>query len=274
MSTEREIREHYARGEERDRLETPFGEVEFARTCEIVERHLPAAPAVVADVGGGPGRYALWLAERGYTVRHRDVIDLHREQLAADAAARGVSVDSAIADARALDLPDASVDAVLLLGPIYHLPTRADRVGAFAEAARVVRPGGPVFAAAISRWAPRLHGEVAERLADAYPSIREAVEIAESCGRLPPLYEGSFSGYCHRPDDLRDEVLASGLELVDLVGAEGIAFALGDLEQRLALPAARAVVFDAARALERIPELLGLSPHLIVTARRSQLVLG
>jgi SAM-dependent methyltransferase len=263
MSTEREIREHYARGEERDRLETPFGQVEYARTCEIVERHLPAAPAVVADVGGGPGRYALWLAERGYTVRHRDVIALHREQLAADAAARGVSVDSAIADARALDLPDASVDAVLLLGPIYHLPTRADRVGAFVEAARVVRPGGPVFAAAISRWAPRLHGEVAERLADAYPSIREAVEIAESCGRLPPLYEGSFSGYCHRPDDLRDEVLASGLELVDLVGAEGIAFALGDLEQRLAL-----------RALERIPERLGLSPHLIVTARRSQLVLG
>ena len=123
MSTDGEIREHYGRGEERDRLLSPFGQVEFARTCEIVERHLPPAPAVVADIGGGPGRYSLWLAERGYTVHHRDLIDLHREQVAADAAARGVTIDSAIADARALDLPDASVDAALLLGPIYHLPT-------------------------------------------------------------------------------------------------------------------------------------------------------
>jgi len=166
------------------------------------------------------------------------------------------------------------VDAVLLLGPIYHLPTRDDRVAALSEAGRVVRPGGPVFAAAISRWAPRLHGEVADRLAETHPSIRETVEIAESSGRLQPLFEGSFSGYCHRPGDLRAEVLASGLELVDLVGVEGIAFALADLGERLAAPATRAVVLDAARALERIPELLGLSPHLLVTARRSQLVLG
>ncbi len=81
---------------------------------------------------------------------------LHREQVAADAAAGGLTIDSAIGDARALDLPDASVDAVLLLGPIYHLPTPADRVAALVEAGRVVRPGGPIFAVAISRWAPRL----------------------------------------------------------------------------------------------------------------------
>ena len=192
----------------------------------------------------------------------------------ADAAARGVTIDSAIADARALDLPDASVDAALLLGPIYHLPTPADRVAALVEAGRVVRPGGPIFAVAISRWAPRLHGQVAERLAETYPAIDEVVAVAESSGRLQPLYEGSFSGYCHRPDELRGEIRAAGLEFVDLVGVEGIAFALADLEERLADPAARAVVLDAARALERIPELLGLSPHLLATARRSQLVLG
>ena len=48
--------------------------------------------------------------------------------MAADAAARRLGIDSAIADARQLDLPDESVDAVLLLGPIYHLPPRDDRV--------------------------------------------------------------------------------------------------------------------------------------------------
>jgi SAM-dependent methyltransferase len=190
MSTDDEIREHYARGEERDRLLGPFGQVEFARTCEILERSLPPAPAVVADVGGGPGRYALWLAGRGYAVHHRDLVELHVEQLSADAVVRGFKVDSRIADARDLDLADASVDAVLLLGPIYHLPTREDRARALAEAARVVRPGGPVFAVAISRWAARLHGEVAERLGEEFESMHEAVELVERTGRLMPLFDG------------------------------------------------------------------------------------
>ncbi len=275
MSTDGEIHEHYARGEERDRLLGPFGQVEFARTCEILERSLPPAPAVVADVGGGPGRYALWLAGRGYAVHHRDLVELHLEQLSADAAVRGFKVDSRIADARDLDLADASVDAVLLLGPIYHLPTREDRVRALAEAARVVRPGGPVFAVAISRWAARLHGEVAERLGEEFESMHEAVELVERTGRLMPLFEGSFSAYTHRPDEFRDEILAAGLDLVDLVGVEGIAFALSDLEERLQDPTLREIVLDAARALERVPELLGLSPHLLATARRHpRFVLG
>jgi 2-polyprenyl-3-methyl-5-hydroxy-6-metoxy-1,4-benzoquinol methylase len=267
VSTDDEIREHYARGEERDRLLSPFGQVEFARTCEILTRALPPAPAVVADVGGGPGRYALWLAEQGYTVHHRDLVELHIDELSADAADRGLEIDSRIADARDLDLPDASVDAVLLLGPIYHLPTRHDRVAALTEAARVVRPGGPIFAVAISRWAARLHGEVAERLGEEFTSMHEAVELVERTGRLMPLVEGSFSAYTHRPEELRDEVLAAGLELVDLVGVEGIAFALADLEERLGEPVLREIVFNAARALERVPELLGLSPHLLATAR-------
>jgi SAM-dependent methyltransferase len=268
VSAPEELHGHYERGEERDRLLSPFGQVEFTRTCEILERALPPPPAAVADVGGGPGRYALWLAGLGYTVHHRDLVELHVEQAAAGAAAAGLALDSRIADARDLDLGDASVDAVLLLGPIYHLPARADTVRALAEAGRVVRPGGPVFAVAISRWAPRLHGEVASRLGEVFSSIREAVELVERTGRLMPLFEGSFSGYCHRPDELRDEVRAAGLELVDLVGIEGIAFALGDLEERMAAADLRAPVLDAARALERIPELLGLSPHLLATARR------
>jgi hypothetical protein len=57
----------------------------------------------------------------------------------ADAVAAGLDVDSRVADARGLDLDDGSVDAALLLGPIYHLPPRDARVGALAEAARAVR---------------------------------------------------------------------------------------------------------------------------------------
>ena len=263
-----ELHEHYARGEERDRLSTPLGVVEFERTVEIVLRALPDPPAVVADVGGGPGRYALWLAELGYTVLHRDLVPLHVTQLAEEAATLGLSIDAAQGDARDLDLCERSVDAVLLLGPLYHLVARADRLRALSEACRVVKPGGPVFAAAISRWAPRLHGDVVAMMRHTYPNIREQLAVVERSGVIPALFPGSFSGFCHRPQQLRAELRAADLEVIDVVSVEGIAFALERLEERLAQSDDRAVVMEAARALERVPELLGISPHLLATARR------
>jgi SAM-dependent methyltransferase len=260
------LHDYYEKGGERDRLSRPFGVLELERTKEILLRHLPAPPAVVADVGGGPGRYALWLAERGHQVQHCDLVALHVEQLQEDAA--GLPVTSKVADARSLDLADASVDAVLLLGPIYHLRQRDDRLRALGEARRVVRPGGPVFVAAISRWAPRLDGELRLRLYERYESLREETRKVERTGWLPPLAQGSFTGYCHRPQQLRAELRAAGLEVVDLVGVEGPAFLLHDLADRLGDPLDRTVVLDAARTFERVPELLGIGPHLLATGLR------
>ena len=91
--------------------------------------------------------------------------------------------------------------------------------------------------------------------------------LFRSTGLLPPLFPGSFSGYCHRPQQLRSEIRAAGMDVIDLVSIEGLSFALPDLEQRLANPETRSVVLDAARVVERVPELLGLGPHLLATAR-------
>jgi hypothetical protein len=49
---------HYAQGRELNRLGGPKGVLEFERTKEILLGALPPAPATIADVGGGPGRYA------------------------------------------------------------------------------------------------------------------------------------------------------------------------------------------------------------------------
>ena len=258
---------YYERGEERDRLAVQArGVLEFERTVEIVGRHLPAPPALVADIGGGPGRYALWLAGLGYQVAHRDLMPLHVRQLTESAGGDG-AIGSRVADARNLDLADASADAVLLLGPLYHLPDRAG-LAALAEARRVVKPGGPVFAAAISRWAPRLDGELRSRLYEPYPAIRELVPALERTGWMGPLHEGSFTAYCHRPAQLRRELRAAGLVVADLVCVEGAAFLLGDLDERRADPRHWQVVLDASRATERVPELLGLGPHLLATGIR------
>jgi SAM-dependent methyltransferase len=260
-----DLQAYYARDEERDRLGEGVGQIEFLRTVEVLERTLPPAGAVIADIGGGPGRYTDWLVDAGYTVVHRDIVEHHVEQVQAR---HGERVDSRVADAMALDLDDASVDAVLLLGPLYHLYTDADRVTALREAARVVRPGGPVFGAAISRWAPRMDGMLIAKVHRAYPVIVDMVDEMERTGYMAPVHESSFCGYSHRPDELRAEVVAAGLDVLSLVSVEGVAFLLGDLDERMADADERALLFDTLRVLESVPELLGVGQHLLVTARR------
>jgi SAM-dependent methyltransferase len=260
-----DLQAYYARDEERDRLSTGVGRVEFLRTVEVASRSLPAAPAVVADIGGGPGRYTDWLVDAGYTVIHRDLVAAHVEQVRSRHAPR---VDTAVGDARALDLSDDSVDAVLLLGPLYHLEDPADRLRALDEARRVVRSRGVVYVAAISRWAARLHGMLVERVHLKYPAIVEMVDEMEATGEMRPIHDSSFNGYAHTSDQLRDEVQESGLVLESCVALEGISFALSDLDQRLDDPDERQLLLDTLRAHESVTELLGLGPHLLATARK------
>ncbi len=264
---------YYQRGGERDRLAEPRGQLEFERTKEILLRHLPQPPAIVADIGGGPGRYALWLAELGYQVVHRDLMPMHVEQLR-QASGGNPRIDAAVADARELDLADASADAVLLLGPLYHLGRRPDRLQALAEARRVVRPGGPVFVAAISRWAPRMDGVLRLRLYEGPRGVEGELPGIERTGHLPPFSPDGFNGYTHRPRQLRAELIASGLRVVDLVCVEGPPYLLDDLPERLADDEARRVVLETARALERVPELLGIGPHLLATGASDEIPAG
>lgn len=263
---ESDLQAYYARDEERERLSAGVGRVEFLRTTEVVSRSLPAAPAVVADIGGGPGRYTDWLVGAGYTVTHRDLVAGHVEQVRSRHAQR---VDTAVGDARALDLPDESVDAVLLLGPLYHLENPTDRIRALSEARRVVRGRGVVYVAAISRWAARLHGMLVEHTHLKHPTIVEMIDEMEATGEMRPIHDNSFNGYAHTPEQLREEVKRSGLDLESCVALEGISFALSDLDQRLDDPDERNLLLDTLRALEPVTDLLGLGPHLLVTARKS-----
>jgi SAM-dependent methyltransferase len=261
------LQEYYAQGAEDTRLSGGAGLLEFERTKELILRHLPAPPGTVADIGGGPGAYSIWLASLGYEVEHRDVVELHVEQLKARLPV-GARVSTAVGDARQLDLDDASVDAVLLLGPLYHLPERQERIQALTELCRVLRHGGIAFVAAVSRWSPRLNGILARKIYEPFPKALDDICGVEDTGELPPLFPGSFAGYVHRPRQLRDEVEACGLEVRDVVAIEGPAALLADLDERLSDERHRDVLLASLRTLEGVPELLGATPHLLAIARR------
>jgi hypothetical protein len=91
--------------------------------------------------------------------------------------------------------------------------------------------------------------------------------LGEPQGTLPPLHPASFTCHTHRPEELRSEAVDAGLVVGDLVGLEGHTFALPDLAERLADDLDREVLLDSLRRIQRVPELLGLSPHLLVVAR-------
>jgi len=261
----------YARGLERDRLTAGQGALELARTQALLVRYLPQPPAVIADVGGGPGRYAIWLAERGYRVHLVDPIPLHIEQARADAAAHANSAlaSAEVGDARALRLPDASADAVLLLGPLYHLPERFDRVRALSEARRVCRPGGVVLAAAISRFASTLDGLRGGYLEDpAFASIA-ASDREDGRHSNPTGHPAYFTtAYFHRSEELALECADGGLTHEATLAVEGPGWLLGDLDARLADEPRRSVLLRALAVLESEPTLLGASAHLLAVARR------
>jgi ubiquinone/menaquinone biosynthesis C-methylase UbiE len=270
-SRDDEIAAYYARGLERDRLGGGPGALEFLRTQVLLERHLPMAPAVVADVGGGPGRYAVWLAERGYQVHLVDPILLHVEQARVAAGVRpGQALASAeVGDARALQLPDASADAVLLLGPLYHLPERADRLKALGEARRVCRTGGVIIAAAISRFASTLDGLRGGYLEDsAFAAVADG-DRRDGRHFNPTGHPAYFTtAYFHRPEELAAECAEIGLSREATFAIEGPGWLLSDLEVRLADERRRVVLLNALEALEAEPTLLGVSAHLLVVARR------
>jgi SAM-dependent methyltransferase len=258
------IGEYYAQGREQARLETT-NRLELLRTRELLARFLPAPPARVLDVGGGAGVHARPLLERGYDVQLVDPVELHVEQ------ARAAGVPADVGDARALDHPDDAVDAVLLLGPLYHLVAADDRRQALREAARVVAPGGVVIAAAISRFASTIDGLARGFLAD--PDFETIVErdIAEGRHENPTAHPGWFTtAYFHRPDELAAEVEAAGLRLVRLVAVEGPASMLlaADEARWLEDEERRAVLLRAIRRVESEPALLGASAHVIAIAHR------
>ena len=267
-----EISAHYEEGIEKERLlGGGVGRLEYLRTRELLARHLPPAAATILDVGGGAGAYALPLAKEGYSVYLVDPVPLHVEQVTAASVAQPEAplVGVEVGDARSLSHEDESVDAVLLLGPLYHLTLRDERIQALRETWRVVRPGGVVVAAAISRFASTIDGLLRGFLLD--PEFEPIIErdVREGQHRNPTERPEWFTtAYFHLPEELRGEVKEAGFAVEALVGIEGPAWAVPDLDTWLEDPRQRAKLLAAIERVEAEPSLIGASAHLLVVARR------
>jgi SAM-dependent methyltransferase len=254
------VNAYYARGGEIERLNGGHGRLEFLRTRDVLRRLLPPSPARVLDVGGGAGVHARWLVADGYQVRLVDPVPLHVQHAGAIA-----GVDAVLGDARKLGEPDAAYRATLLLGPLYHLLDRRDRVAALSEAARVTARGGIVAAATISRYAGLYDTLARGRYVDA--DVRRITDAELVSGVHEPFDQDLFTlAYFHHPDEILEEFADAGLTGASRYALEGGAWLFADRDGWLEEDGRTAVLLDALRCVEQEPSLFGISSHLLTVA--------
>ena len=267
-----QILSFYRQTQEAKRLTNDVrGQIECARTQEIITRYLPDPPAVVLDIGGGSGPYACWLAKAGYEVHLVDPVDLHVQQ------AKEVSnqqpehpiASISLGDARALRFASASADAVLLLGPLYHLIDKSERLLALREASRVLRDGGIIVAAGISRFASLLDSFCKDRLGNSVARDIVQNDLETGYHRNPTDNLEFFTdAYLHRPEELRSELVEAGFQHQATLAVQGPAWLFKSVENYWANPEQRAAVLDLIRKVEAEPSILGMSSHILAIGKK------
>jgi len=242
---------------------------EFAITLRALEDYLPKPPAKILDVGGGPGRYAIALIQRGYEVTlfdlSRGCLELAREK-AEEAGVELAGYEHG--DARDFSrFEDESFDAVLLLGPLYHLLEEGDRRRAIREARRVLRPEGLVFAAFIARYAPIRWA--AKHEPEWILEHRARVNELLASGALRARPGGGFTdAYFSHPSEVWPLMEAEGFKTLDLIACEGVVSMIEEKVNELSGELWEAWV-ELNYRLGRDPSLHGAAEHLLYVGRRS-----
>jgi SAM-dependent methyltransferase len=263
---DKELINFYDQSSEETRLQIGLGPLEFERNKILIARYLQNKKCVIADVGGGTGFYAEWLSRLGHDVILIDPVTKHIDR-AKKRSARSRYFRCIAGDARNLPIEASSVDLVILHGPLYHLQDRSDRIKAIKEASRVLRIGGTVLGFAITYSA--------STLAALNTGMIHIPEIFDMClGELnngdhtPPFnFPGILpASYFHKPVDLIREFELSGLRSIDLVAVEGLAWLDRKYFESWASPLTRNRLLDLVNLTESHPELLCISPHIMIAA--------
>ena len=264
-----EIISYYSKSyDESERLTDGFGQLERARTEELITRFLPEKPAVILDVGGATGIYSFFMASLGYEVHLVDIVHKHIEQARSKSQEAGMSVLSSmrVGDARALGFPDESADVVIMHGPLYHLTEIKDRHLALSEAWRVLRPKGILLAFAVTRYAGAIYGITKEHIYDA--DYRRMIEREIKTGNRTNPPEGIttlLSAYFHLPKELCHELEAVKFKCETVLGVVGPAWLVPQIDTAWGDPAKREAMMEMARLLENEPVL---GPRLLAVGRK------
>jgi SAM-dependent methyltransferase len=266
---EARVARHYDEASDAEMARLPQDSpVELAVTLRWLAR-VAQAGDVVAEIGVGGGHYTEYLARVGCRLH---LVDISARLLAAvEARLRAAGLEDRLAGCHRVSgtelegLASESVDVVLLMGPLYHLQSLADRQGAVRESARILKRGGRLFAAGINRLSYLRDllrcgfGPASARVAFHAQYLRD--------GNLDPEHAPPI-GYAHLTTAAEFLALFAGaFEKIAFVGVESFAAAWQDLIRKL--PAEEKDVWlDLVEATGQSAEGVGQSDHFLFIGRK------
>ena len=130
-------------------------QLEAEITWRYLNRYLPPHGGLL-EVGCGTGFYTFALARRGYQMTAIDLADEYRGQMQGNGT--GVSISPirlifvSVMHVPLRGVPREAFDAVLLMGPLYHLVLETDRLAALRSAYACLKPGGVIVSTLVSRF--------------------------------------------------------------------------------------------------------------------------
>lgn len=274
-SIDKDVLAGYNAGIEKGRLHTDLGLIEFERTKEILCELLPPPPAVIYDIGGGYGEYSYFLSSLGYDVYLYDLSERNIEMSYELGKEQNLTLKcAAVADARSIDRPDASADAILLFGPLYHIVDYDERILCLKECRRLLKPNGLLFTAAITRYATTLwaittydRNELLDETAFC-DMIRHEIKTGNHIKNPNSRYSGIGRSYFHLPDELKDEIEASGFKNTDIRGVIGPCWLIPNIDEVWHDESKRESIMRIVRLLEKEKSIMGLSTHLLSISRK------
>ncbi len=271
MEIDREILAYYNTGVEKGRLETDIFQLERERTEEIISRYLPDHKIKILDIGGGTGHYSFWLKEQAHEVHLVDPVRFNIDEAKNEANRRKNAPDSIkLAEARELGFEDNYFDLVLMMGPLYHLTRLEDRQEALKESLRVLKKGGTLLAAGITRYASLFDGFFRNLIKD--PDFFQIVDQDIATGQhrnFSNKLAYFTTAYFHFPEDLKKEIAEGGFEVKEMIAIESFGWLIPNFVKKWAEKDYRPLLLESIRRVEKNPDLMSMSAHFMVTANKS-----
>ena len=254
---------------ETDRLGQHVFQLEKIRTQEIILRYLKP-PMNIADIGGATGAYSFWLYDMGHHVHLLDAAEFHIEAATKISISENKPLASiSLGDARQLPYDDEQFDLVLLFGPLYHLQEKEDRVKSIAEAKRVLKKGGELFAATITRYASLFDGFWQGFIDD--PAFENIVnQDLEDGNHFNPVNHPMYftDAHFHTQKEIEEEFTNAGFSNFNIIAIEGFGWLTPKFIERWNDEEARNKMLRYIKQTENDPIMIGISAHVMTIATK------
>jgi len=258
-----EISNYYSSGVEEKRLFQGEFQLERVRTQELILRFLNQRKSKILDVGGGAGFYSFWLKKLGHQVSLVDPVERNLELVRTQE--KKSKLDSIVlAEACNLPFENNTFDVVLMLGPLYHLPCKKERLMALQEAKRILKKNGKVITVGITRYASMFEGYFHGALKDKSFISMMNQDIKNGQHRNKSgRFDYFTTSYFHCPKELQEEVNEAGFKFSELLAIESFGWLISDFKHVWNNASKRKLLLNTIRKTESDTSLMALSAHIM-----------